>query len=50
MKSKNPSSKKKAYRSPRLVVHGDLRHLTMAKGGTKKDGGKASTRASGAPA
>lgn len=28
---------KKAYRSPRLVSYGDLRRLTMAKGGAKAD-------------
>ena len=49
MKSKNPSTKKKTYRSPHLVVYGDLRRLTMAKGGTKKDGGKAATRQNGPP-
>ena len=49
MKSKNPSTKKKTYRSPHLVVYGDLRRLTMAKGGTKKDGGKAATRQTGMP-
>jgi hypothetical protein len=36
MKSKT-SSKKKPYRSPRLVVYGDLRRLTMAKQGKKGD-------------
>ena len=36
----NPGSQgKKPYRSPQLVVYGDLRHLTMgAKGGTANDG------------
>lgn len=29
---------KNSYHSPRLVVYGDLRRLTMAKGGTKGDG------------
>ena len=48
MKSKKPSKSKKTYRSPRLVVYGDLRRLTMAKGGTKGDGGgKPATRATG---
>jgi hypothetical protein len=42
---------KKAYGRPRLTVHGDLRRITMAKGGTKQDGGsKPSTRATGGPA
>ncbi len=40
-KSKGP--RRKPYRSPRLVVYGDLRRLTkmfaMAKGGAKGDGG-----------
>lgn len=39
MKPRTPVSAKKPYRSPRLVAHGDLRRLTMAKGGNKKDGG-----------
>lgn len=38
MKSKT-QGKKKPYRPPRLVVYGDLRRLTMAKGGQKGDGG-----------
>ncbi len=49
MKSKKTQTKKKAYRPPRLVVYGDFRSLTRAKGGTKGDGGggKANTRVSG---
>lgn len=53
MKTKTPRSnlKKKPYRPPRLVAYGDLRTLTMAKGGNKGDGGaKPSTRVSGSPA
>ena len=48
MKSKN-LKRKKAYRPPRLVVYGDFRSLTRAKGGTKSDSGgsKANTRLSG---
>jgi hypothetical protein len=43
--------RKKPWASPRLVVHGDLRTLTRAKGGTKQDGGvKPNTRATGGPA
>ncbi len=39
---------KKPYRPPRLKVYGDLRRLTMAKGGSANDGGgKPRTRASG---
>ncbi len=30
---------KKAYRAPRLVIHGDLRTLTRMKGGGHADGG-----------
>lgn len=48
MKSKNRRPKRKAYRPPRLVVYGDFRSLTRAKGGTKSDGGgKANTRSTG---
>ncbi len=48
MKSKTARKKKKSYRQPRLVVYGDFRSLTRAKGGTKNDGGgKASTRSTG---
>lgn len=40
--------KKKPYRPPRLVAYGDLRTLSMEKGGTKSDGGgKPRTRARG---
>ncbi len=50
MKSKTARRKKKSYRQPRLIVYGDLRRLTMAKGGTKADGAKpAATRSTGAP-
>lgn len=43
MTPKPTGSKKKPYRSPRLVVYGDLRRLTTlisssAKGGIKADG------------
>jgi hypothetical protein len=31
--------KKKAYRTPRLAVYGDLQHLAMAKLGARADGG-----------
>ena len=41
--------KKKQYKSPRLKVYGDLRELTMAKGGTKADAGKPATRSTGGP-
>ncbi len=33
---------KKTYRSPRLVIHGDLRTLTKVKGGNSPDGGNPS--------
>ncbi len=49
MKSKTARAKKKSYHRPRLVMYGDLRRLTMAKGGTKNDGGgKPATKLSGA--
>jgi hypothetical protein len=48
MKSKTARAKKKSYRRPRLVMYGDLRRLTMVKGGTKADGGKPNSRQSGA--
>jgi hypothetical protein len=38
MKAGAPRQGKKPYRSPRLVVYGDLRRLTMAKGGKRSDG------------
>ncbi|GEM_PF-2708625 len=42
---------KKPYSSPELVEYGNLTTLTMAKGGTKQDGGaKPSTRSTGRPA
>lgn len=48
MKSKTTSQTKKPYRSPRLVVYGDVRRLTMAKGGGAADGsGKPRTKLSG---
>ena len=48
MKSKTARTKRKTYRSPRLVVYGDFHSLTGAKGGTKGDGGgKPATRTSG---
>ncbi len=49
MRCKTARTKKKTYRSPRLVVYGDLRRLTMTKGGTKTDSGKPPTRAGGSP-
>ncbi len=51
MKSKMPSPRKKPYRGPRLAVYGELRSLTMAKGGGAQDGaGKPKTKAAGPPA
>lgn len=44
-KRRAASRGKRPYRSPRLVVYGDLRRLTTAKGGTLGDGGgKPTTR------
>ncbi len=49
MKSK-ADRKKKPYHSPRLVVYGDFRTLTRAKGGGANDGGsKPRTKAGGGP-
>lgn len=48
MKSTPRNQTKKPYRSPRLVVHGDLRRLTMVKGGVNNDGvGKPRTKTGG---
>ena len=33
------TAQRKPYRAPRLVVYGDLRRITMAKGGSANDGG-----------
>ncbi len=42
---------KKPYRKPTLKVHGDIRALTGAKGGTSNDGpGKPKTKLAGANA
>ncbi len=39
---------KKPYTPPKLVVYGNLRELTMAKGGVSQDGtGKPATRTTG---
>jgi len=43
--------RKQPYRAPKLVVHGDLRAVTLAKAGNKADGSlKPATRVSGPPA
>ncbi len=45
------SARKKAYRAPKLTVHGDIRKLTRAKAGTRGDGtGKPATRTTGTSA
>jgi hypothetical protein len=48
MKRKNGAARqprKRVYRTPELKVHGDLRTLTLTKGGTNSDGsGKPATR------
>lgn len=44
MKSKTRRRQKKAYSSPRLVIYGDLRRLTMAKGGPKAEAGLPKTK------
>ena len=33
------SPRRKPYRTPRLVAYGNLRDITMVKGGLKSDGG-----------
>lgn len=38
MKAEATRQGKKPYRSPRLMIYGDLRRLTMAKGGKRSDG------------
>ncbi len=35
---------RKAYRTPKLTVYGDLRHLALAKGGKKSDGIRKTTK------
>jgi len=51
MKATPRDRTKKPYRPPRLIVHGDLRRLTMAKGGSATDGsGKPKTKTTGTPA
>ena len=44
--------KKRPYRAPTLIVHGDLRDLAKLtdKGGTQADGSKPSSRLGGQPA
>lgn len=49
MKSKTTRQTKKPYRPPRLTVYGDLRRLTMAKGGNRSDSGAPKTKTTGAP-
>ncbi len=51
MKARSPHPPRKPYRPPRLVTHGNLRHLTMSKGGSANDGsGKPRTKVTGANA
>lgn len=48
MKARSPHRPRKPYRPPRLVTHGNLRHLTMTKGGLAADGlGKPRTKVTG---
>jgi len=44
-KSNMESRRKKPYRSPRLVVYGDLSRVTKGGGGTKGDGGGTHSKA-----
>ncbi len=39
---------KKPYRTPKLTVHGDIRVLTKAKGGTRNDSGRPKAKTVGA--
>jgi len=51
-KNETPQTvKKRPYRAPTLVVHGDLKALAKGtvKTGTSSDGGKPGTRAGGPP-
>jgi hypothetical protein len=44
-------SRKRPYRTPKLVVHGDLKTLTQSKGSTNNDGAsKPKTRNTGSQA
>jgi hypothetical protein len=44
-KKKAPrTQKKRPYRTPKLLVHGDLRTMTKAKGGCMADNAKPATR------
>jgi hypothetical protein len=38
-----PKAPKKPYSRPKLVVHGDLRSITMAKGSSRNDLGRPRT-------
>jgi len=44
MKPEKERQAKNQYRSPRLVVYGDLHRLTMGVSGTKGDGSSGHTR------
>ena len=39
MSERSKSEGKQPYTAPRLTVYGDLREITLAKGGTKGDEG-----------
>ena len=42
-------AKKLQYRTPKLRMYGDLRTLTMGKGGNRTDSGMPKTRSTGGP-
>jgi hypothetical protein len=44
MTSKRTNKRKKAYRSPRLVVYGGFRRLTKGSTGLARDGGGGATK------
>ena len=48
-KNRRRPGKRRPYQPPVLIRHGDLKTLTMTKGGTRTDGGSPKTRSGGAP-
>jgi len=42
-------AKKRRYRVPKLKKHGNLKTMTMVKGGSAGDAGKPASRSSGSP-
>jgi len=48
-KKETRTEKRLPYRKPKLIVHGDLRSITLTKAGHSGDGGKPATRTTGSP-